>query len=268
MTLRRLPHQHPGAPPPPRSGAPGRARLQCRCQEPGRLGCACVGIHVERPVPARAIQWQQGVPAYVNDGTDAANTFDRRAGDHHDGIQYFGLSANGTYSATSSDRGLLVQNHEAITPVFLHPTGQTIVAGARTVADEVLREFYVHGVSVIEVTRAAGAWSYNQSSTFNRRVHTLTPIELSGPARGSAQMITKYSTDGTRTRGTINNCAHGYTPWYTYLACEENWAGYFRRVTATDNPNRTAKELTSFSALRRGRQRPRTVGDRDAGYRR
>lgn len=34
-----------------------------------------------------------GVPAYASDGTDAANTFDRRAGDHHDAIQYFGLSA-------------------------------------------------------------------------------------------------------------------------------------------------------------------------------
>ncbi|MGZ9058537.1 MAG: hypothetical protein ACXW14_04740 [Burkholderiaceae bacterium] len=32
-------------------------------------------------------------PAYGNDGTDAANTFNRRAGDHHDAIQYFGLSA-------------------------------------------------------------------------------------------------------------------------------------------------------------------------------
>jgi len=60
-------------------------------------------------------------------------------------------------------------------------------------------------------------------------------------------MITKYSTNGTRTRGTVNNCAHGYTPWNTYLTCEENWAGYFRRITATDNPNRTAKEITSFN---------------------
>ena len=190
------------------------------------------------------------VPAYMNDGTDSAASFAQRAGDHHDGMQYFGLSASGTCSATSSDRGLLVQNHEAITPAFLHPAGQTIVAGVRTVADEVLREFYVHGVSIIEVQRAAGAWSYKQDSTFNRRIHTLTDTILSGPAGGTPQMITKYSINGTRTRGTVNNCANGYTPWYTYLACEEHWAGYFRRISATDNPNRTAKEITSFNRYR------------------
>ena len=33
-------------------------------------------------------------PAYANDGTDT--DFDNRAGDHHDGMYYFGLSAAGT----------------------------------------------------------------------------------------------------------------------------------------------------------------------------
>ena len=47
-------------------------------------------------------------------------------------------------------------------------------------------------------------------------------------------MRTKYSPDGTRTRGTLNNCAHGVTPWNTSLTCEENWAGYFRNGTQLD----------------------------------
>jgi secreted PhoX family phosphatase len=193
-----------------------------------------------------------GVAAYLNNGTDAAASHAQRAGDHHDGMHYFGVSAGGTYSATASDRALLVQNHEAITPAFLHPSGPTIsgtgTAAARTVADEVLKEFYVHGVSIVEINRASsGTWSYKQDSSFNRRVHTLTEMVLSGPAAGTSYMVTKYSTNGTRTRGTVNNCANGYTPWGTYLTCEENWAGYFRRITATDNANRTPKELTSFA---------------------
>jgi uncharacterized protein len=192
------------------------------------------------------------VAAYKNDGTDAAATYDRRAGDHHDGMHYFGMNASGAYDTASSTRALLVMNHEAITPNFLHANGVTSTgtgaALVRTVADEVLKEFYVHGVSVIEINRdAAGKWSYKQDSTFNRRVHTLTPMELSGPAAKSAFMITKYSTDGSKTRGTVNNCANGYTPWGTYLTCEENWAGYFRRITATDNPKRSAKEVTALT---------------------
>ena len=188
-----------------------------------------------------------GVPAYLNNGKDAAASFAQRAGDHHDGMHYYGLGADGKYSSTASNRGLLVQNHEAITPSFLHPAGQTIVSGARNLPEEVLREFYVHGVSVIEVQKSSSGWSYKQDSTFNRRVHTLTDMNLSGPAGGTVYMRTKYSPEGTRTRGTVNNCANGYTPWNTYLACEENWAGYFRRIAATDNPKRSPKELASFA---------------------
>jgi uncharacterized protein len=191
-------------------------------------------------------------PAYKNDGTDAAATYDKRAGDHHDGMHYFGMDAAGKYDVKSSTRALLVMNHESITPAFLHPTGVTSTGtGAtqvRTVPDEVLKEFYVHGVSVIEINRAAdGKWSYKQDSALNRRVHTLTPMDLSGPAAKSSLMVTKYSPDGSKTRGTVNNCANGYTPWGTYLTCEENWAGYFRRIEATDNPKRSAKELASFA---------------------
>lgn len=205
---------------------------------------------------------------YANDGTDEAWSFAYRAGDHHDGMYFFGMGHNGRCDRQVSSRGLLCMNHEAITPAYLHPAGQTVVNGVRTVAEEVKREFYVHGVSIIELARETRRkhehwsssfrkfgrpgrrsveWDYEQSSRYNRRVHTLTPMKLSGPAARSKYLVTRYSTDGSATRGTVNNCANGYTPWGTYLTCEENFAGYFRRITATDNPKRTAKEIASFA---------------------
>ena len=201
-----------------------------------------------------------GVADYRNDGTDSAASFAQRAGDHHDGMHYYGLGADGKYSPNASDRGLLVMNHEAITPVYLHKDGITIDGVAvnrypstitatmtRTVADEVIKEMNAHGVSVIEVAKNGNAVSYKKDSAFNRRITTFTEMLLSGPAAKTPYMITAYSPDGTKTRGTINDCGNGYTPWGTYLACEENWAGYFRRIAAVDNPNRTAKELASFA---------------------
>ena len=188
-----------------------------------------------------------GVADFRNDGTDVAATFAPRAGDHHDAMHYFGMGSDGRYNANASDRGLLVMNHEAITPAFLHPAGPTIVGGARTVRDEVIKEFHVHGVSVIEVGKSGAAVTLNRASTYNRRIDTLTEMTLSGPAARTSFMVTRYSPDGSKTRGTVNNCANGYTPWGTYLACEENWAGYFRRVVATDDPNRDARERAAFA---------------------
>ena len=188
-----------------------------------------------------------GVADYKNDGSESGASFAQRAGDHHDGMHYFGLGTDGKYNAAASDRGLLVINHEAITPSFLHPAGVTIVAGVRTVNDEVIKELNAHGVSIIEVNKTGATISHKKDSTYNRRITTFTEMILSGPAARTSPMITRFSPDGSKTRGTVNNCAHGYTPWGTYLTCEENWAGYFRRVTATDNPTRSAKELAAFA---------------------
>ena len=63
--------------------------------------------------------------AYLNNGTETSASFDFRAGDHHDGMYYFGLGSNNKWSKTVSDKGLLCINHEAITPLFLHATGPT-----------------------------------------------------------------------------------------------------------------------------------------------
>ncbi len=187
--------------------------------------------------------------SYANDGSDTAASFEHRAGDHHDGIHYFGLNAGGTArDDANASRGLLCMNHENITQVFLHTAAQV---GAYNIASraaaEVDKEINVHGVSVIEVQQVGAGYAVNRASAFNRRITATTTMEIAGPARGDDLMITKYSPAGTQTRGTLNNCAHGYTPWGTYLTCEENWAFYFKRPTATDNPNRTAKEVTALA---------------------
>jgi uncharacterized protein len=189
--------------------------------------------------------------AYANNGTDS--DFASRAGDHHDGLYYYGLAATGNAPDPSNNtRGILCINHENITASYLHPSGPTTTGGVRPVA-EATKEIECHGVSVIEVTRAGsgGAWSYVQGSALNRRITPFTPVEISGPLRGHPTMKTLYSAAGTQGRGTINNCANGFTPWGTYLTCEENWVGYFRR-DASDLPLRSAKEQTSLARNGRG----------------
>ncbi|MGQ3058535.1 MAG: PhoX family protein, partial [Nevskia sp.] len=189
-------------------------------------------------------------PAYVGDGSESGDSYAFRSGDHHDGMYYFGLSADGSRpDPRNSRRGLLCVNHENITQPFLHPNGATVVGGVRTVADEVVKEMNAHGVSITELVPGpsrATPVAFNRNSRFNRRITSLTDMVLSGPVAGDAQLVTRYSPNGTRTRGTVNNCANGFTPWGTYLTCEENWAFYFRR-SATDNASRSAAEVVALN---------------------
>jgi len=182
-------------------------------------------------------------PAFANDGSDTG--FEMRAGDHHDGMFYFGLSAAGTRDASSSSRGLLAMNHEALTDHFLHVAGAS--ARPRPVAESD-KEMPAHGISVVEVTKNGnGAFGVVRNSAFNRRITPATSIELSGPVRGNALVRTVHSTAGTVTRGTINNCGSGYSPWGTYLSGEENWNGYFTRGAADNTARNNDKSVTSLN---------------------
>ena len=91
-------------------------------------------------------------PAYKNDGTDI--DFENRAGDHHDGMEWFGLDASGKPSTSATERGLLAMNHEATTDeklssFFIHVNGGTSTLPRPAL--EVDKEVAIHGVSVVEV---------------------------------------------------------------------------------------------------------------------
>ncbi|AXC49380.1 PhoX family phosphatase [Paracoccus suum] len=173
------------------------------------------------------------MPAFdpANTGADQA----MQIGQHHDGLHFFAIDG-------SSTDGLIVVNHEYIEPRLLHVAKwKGMELGADDVVyaedgsredDDVLKEMNAHGVSVYRAKRGAdGAWAI-AADPMNRRITALTEIELAGPVRGTDYLKTRFSPDGTRTRGTLNNCAYGVTPWNTYMAAEENWAGYFANTDA------------------------------------
>ena len=203
-----------------------------------------------------------GLSPFSNGGTEPGLEFDQRAGDHHDGMKFFGMDANGAYDPTANDRGILCLNHENITQALMHANGPTTDAnGNRTDVDEVRKEQRAHGVACIEVVRDAttGQFSVVQDSPFNRRITALTPMVLKGPAAGSTLLQTKFSPAGTDGRGTLNNCANGFTPWGTFLSCEENYDLYFRDERGIGDETRQTPEVLGFANFLAG------IGVREPG---
>jgi uncharacterized protein len=171
-------------------------------------------------------------PAFDPAATNSAAEQAEQLGMHHDGMHFF--PALDEAGLPRSDAGLLAINHEYIDWLFLHPEGPTL--SAPRPAAEVLKEMNAHGVSVVAVRRDDdGAWRIERDPR-NRRLTACTPMAIGGPARGHPLLRTAYSPDGTRARGTVHNCSHGFTPWGTYLTCEENWAGLFASRDAETSP--------------------------------
>jgi secreted PhoX family phosphatase len=185
------------------------------------------------------------IPAYSNTGAEA-DEWTMRVGDHHDGMDLFYIGVGGGYSAVETSRAVLVMNHESSADAhFFHANGQTSggVSGKKfsqfdswdlgvRPESEVLKEINHHGVSVAEIGKnGSGQWEYQLDSLYNRRITGQSVMNITGPAAHIADirsfMVTAYDNTGATSRGTLNNCGHGKTPWGTYLACEENWAAYF-----------------------------------------
>ncbi|MDP1818333.1 MAG: PhoX family phosphatase [Acidimicrobiales bacterium] len=164
-----------------------------------------------------------GTPPLVPGGNTAADQA-QQMGSDHDGMHYFPLARG----QRGSEHGLLVMNHEAVQESYLHTGTTTAPTRAQYTADMVRKSQNAHGVAVVEVRRAAGGeWEVVRGG-YNRRITAYTPMTMSGPAAGHRLLRTSADPEGRSPLGTFNNCAHGYTPWGTYLTCEENFNGYFR----------------------------------------
>jgi uncharacterized protein len=189
-------------------------------------------------------------PAFKPDATNTAADQARQWGMHNDGVVFFPING-------SSDHGLLVQNNEYTDDGLLFSDGNGNWTPEKTAKSQ-----NAHGVSVIEIRRARGRkdkdhdkfdwrdvwngrgngnngeWKVVRPSKYGRRITGRTPVKIGGPVgqpgedTADARLVTSADPTGRRVLGTINNCAMGFTPWGTYLACEENFNGYFRKTGA------------------------------------
>jgi len=177
--------------------------------------------------------------SWKGDGSETAADQARQVGDNHDGIHFFPIDGG------SSTEGLLVMNHEYTTPLKggLYLTLFGLPAAPANTLDRVNKAINAWGCSVIHIRKnATGQWAVVLDSKYNRRITSASPMELTGPAAGDALLKTHADASGKRVLGTINNCGNGFTPWGTYLTCEENFNNNFGTAVEPKVDTRTAAQ--------------------------
>ena len=172
-------------------------------------------------------------PAFKDDASNTAAEQALQVGTSHDGMHFFPMPVKGaslpeqSRGRKQSKRGLLVLNHEATDQVLLFKDGT-----AGFTQEKVNKSLNAHGVTIVEVALVDGRWTH-VDSRFSRRITGLTPVSFSGPLT----LADKRLAADNPAMGTLNNCSMGYTPWGTYLACEENFNGYFGTTDPTWTPD-------------------------------
>ena len=181
-----------------------------------------------------------GAPGFKGDGSEDAAAQALQVGDNHDGMHFFAIDGK-------SDEGLLAVNHEYCT--VDEKTGvYTWLFGRKGAEvqkqwskDHVHKSMNAHGVSIMHIRKnAKGQWDIVKGSVYNRRITPFSAMEMAGPAAGDVLLRTQGDPSGRRAQGTFNNCGNGFTPWGTYLTCEENFNNYFG--TAAGEDRRTAAQ--------------------------
>lgn len=191
-------------------------------------------------------QWKPmlswGEPLWSN-GSDFTNTQNFSAenqkwafGDNNDGMKHFNING----------REVLAINNEYVNfaSFFQHSDSKQ-----PETKEDVLKTQQAVGVSIVEIESTPTGWRVVKDSPYNRRVTALTPMQITGPARGHMLMQTKADPQGVESLGTWANCGSGKTPWGTYLTCEENFNGYY---ASDDNAVSISDELKRYGHFAEG----------------
>ena len=150
----------------------------------------------------------------------------QQAGMHHDGMCFFADHADD--GSKRSDRGHLAVNHEYIDIGLLYEAGIKSQSAAN-----VAKAQAAVGVSVVKLVRDEQQ-QWLRGGGF--KVDANTAVAIGGPARGHkllrtpGEFFTKEEHEGIGSHGTLANCSSGFTPWGTYLTCEENFQDFFKRA--------------------------------------
>jgi secreted PhoX family phosphatase len=158
-----------------------------------------------------------GAPEY-NPATQTGEQQEQQFGTDPDFISFMPLP----YGSNSSTRGLLGVNHENHRAAVCFPGNPKQLS-----KQQVEVQVAAQGFSITEIAKEGNQWRVVRDSRYNRRISGNAPMRISGPAAGHERMKTNADQTGTRSFGTLNNCAGGTTPWGTMLTAEENIQNYF-----------------------------------------
>ena len=167
------------------------------------------------------------MPAFKKDASNTTIEQAFQAGMHHDGMAFFSLPIG----SNDSNHGILALNHEYIDNGLLFKDGIE-----NWDLNKARKGQNAMGVSVVEVKKSANGWEVVRPSRYARRITVNTPMSVTGPAKGHNLLKTRADSRGERILGTMQNCANGYTPWGTYLTCEENWSDIFTNPSGNITP--------------------------------
>jgi secreted PhoX family phosphatase len=156
-------------------------------------------------------------PEY-NPATQTGADQEKQFGTDNDFIAFMPLPLG----SASSTRGLLGVNHENHRAAICFPGNPK-----QLTREQVAVQIAAQGFSITEVAKEGNQWRVVKDSRYNRRISGNAPMRIAGPAAGSERMKTSADPTGTRSFGTLNNCAGGTTPWGTILTAEENIQNYF-----------------------------------------